>query len=232
MDDALIGVLALVAGYLAGSISFSRVVTRLVSPQTDLKATLVPIEGLEEKLPMSGVSPTSVRFQLGQRFGCLASILDMAKVAVPVAAFKILFPDSPAEFMAAIGGLLGHNWPLYHKFSGGYGLSAIFGALLVIEWTAVPVNLLGTLLFYYFFRQVHVATFGAVLLLVPWFLYLGYGGYGLLYVSLCSVAYFVRVLPDFRSFREIHRKKSKAGSVEQTEEPLTNSLKDHDSVSS
>jgi glycerol-3-phosphate acyltransferase PlsY len=109
MDNLLVGSAVIVFGYLAGSISFSRVVTRLVSPQTDLEATLVPVEGTEDEIHMNAVSATSVRFKLGARFGCLASILDMAKVAVPVAAFEVLFPDSPAEFLAAIGGLIGHN---------------------------------------------------------------------------------------------------------------------------
>lgn len=217
LDNLLVGFIAIVSGYLLGSISFSRVVTRLVSPETDLKATPVPVEGIEDQIHMAAISATSVRFKLGPRFGCLASILDMAKVAVPVAAFKIFFPDSPAEFLAAIGGLLGHNWPLYYKFDGGYGLSAIYGAILVIEWTAVPVNFLGTALLYLVFRQVHLATVGGVLLLIPWFWYRGYDGYALLCVGICSVAYFVRVLPDFRSYREIARQKSKLGTVDKTE---------------
>ena len=203
----MVGFVAIVVGYLAGSVSFSRVVTRLVSPETDLEETLVPVEGTDEKIHMSAVSATSVRFKLGARFGCLASILDMAKVALPVAAFKILFPDSPAEFLAAIGGLLGHNWPLYYKFDGGYGQSAIYGAILVIEWTALPVTFLGTALFYLFFRQVHLASIGGVLLLLPWFWYLDYDNYALLYASICSIAYFIRVLPDFSSVRKIERQK-------------------------
>ena len=217
LDNLQVGFAAFVIGYLVGSISFSRVVTRLVSPETELEATLVPVEGTEEKIHMNAVSATSVRFKLGPRFGCLASILDMAKVAVPVAAIKILFPNSPAQFLAAIGGLIGHNWPLYYKFDGGYGQSAIYGALLVIEWTAVPVSLLGTALLYLFFRQVHLASIGGVLLLIPWFWYLGYDGYALLYAGICSVAYFIRVLPDFRAVREIERQKIIHGIADKTE---------------
>jgi hypothetical protein len=75
---------------------------------------------------------------------------------------------------------------------------------------------LGTALLFLFFRQVHVASIGGVLLLIPWFWYLGYGGYALLYAGICSVAYFVRILPDLRSVREIERQKSKPGMEDKT----------------
>ncbi len=205
LEDILVGFAALALGYLAGSISFSRLVTRLVSPETELEATVVPVAGTEARIPMSRVSATSVRFQLGSRYGCLASLLDMAKVALPVAAFKFLFPDTPAPFLAALGGLLGHNWPVYYRFAGGYGHSAIYGALLVLEWTAVPVSFVGTALVYLVVRQVQLAALGGVLALIPWFWYLGYGGYGLLYAGVCGVAYASRILPDYRAARAAER---------------------------
>jgi acyl phosphate:glycerol-3-phosphate acyltransferase len=209
LDNLLIGFAALLLGYLAGSISFARVVTRLVSPQTDLKATLVPVEGIEEKIPMSAVSATSVRFQLGPRYGCLASILDMVKVALPVAAFKILFPGAPAQYLAAMGGLIGHNWPLYYQFNGGYGQSAIYGGLLLIDWIGLPINFLGTGIFYVFIRQVHIASVGGILLLIPWFWFFRHDAYGVWYATICSVAYGIRVLPDFRALREKQRQAAK-----------------------
>ena len=214
-DNILVGLMVIVIGYLLGSISFSRLVTRLVSPETDLKETLVPVEGTDAEIHMSAVSATSVRFKLGPRYGLLASFLDMAKVALPVAVFKFLFPDSPAEFLAAIGGLLGHNWPLYYKFEGGYGQSAIYGALFVLEWTAVPVSFLGTGLLYLFLRKVHLASIGGVLILIPWFRFLGYGSAALLYAGIASAAYFIRILPDFHAIRKIELQKSKLGSIDE-----------------
>jgi glycerol-3-phosphate acyltransferase PlsY len=207
-NDLLIGLAAIVIGYLAGSVSFSRVVTGLVSPAVDLEGTLVPVEGSDAEIHMNAISATSVRFKLGPRYGCLASFLDMVKVAVPVAGFHFFFPDSPADFLAATGGIIGHNWPIYYNFKGGYGHSAIYGALLVIEWTAVPVSFLGTAFLYFIFRQVHIASFGGVLLLIPWFWYLDYDAYALLYAGVCSAAYFIRVFPDFRAFRAVESRKS------------------------
>lgn len=203
MNDILIFITSLLTGYLVGSVSFSRVVANLVSPGTDLKETLVPVEGTDSALNMNAVSATSVRFKLGPKYGILVTILDMVKVAVPVATFHFFFPDLPAYFFAATGGIIGHNWPVYHKFKGGYGQSAIYGALLVIEWTAVPINVLGTGILYLITKQVHIASIGGVLLIIPWLWYRGYGAYGLIYAIICSVSYFVRTFPDYLAVRHI-----------------------------
>jgi glycerol-3-phosphate acyltransferase PlsY len=208
MMDILISLVAIMVGYLLGAVSFSRVVTSLFSPETDLRGVPAPVEGTEEKLNMSGVSATSVRIKLGPRYGLLASFLDMVKVAVPVAVFRFFFLDLPAGYLAATGGIIGHNWPIYYRFHGGYGHSAIYGALLVIDWTAVPVNFVGTLLLYLLLRQVHYALFGGVLLLIPWLWYRGHGVYALLYLGVCSAAYLIRILPDFRTLRDIESRKS------------------------
>lgn len=212
LSDILTGIVAVISGYLIGSISFSRLVTQVVSPETDLKETLVPVEGTEDEIPMNAVSATSVRFQLGPRYGCLASFLDMIKVALPVGAFKYLFPGSQVEYLVAIAGLIGHNWPIYYKFEGGYGHSAIYGALMVLDWTALPVTFLGTGLFYFILRQVHLAAAGGVLLLIPWFLYRGLGGYALLFAAVSSAAYIIKIIPDFRSVKEINQQKSGSGA--------------------
>jgi len=214
MEDFLLGSAALLLGYAIGSISFPRIVARLVSPETVLEDAPAPVEGTDEKLEMSGVSATSVRIKLGSKFGCLSSLLDMVKVAVPVAVFQILFPESPANFLAATGGILGHNWPIYYRFHGGYGHSAIYGGTLVIDWTAVPVNFVGTSIFYFATRHVHIALFGGVLLLLPWFWYRQHGIFALIYAGVCSVAYFIRLLPDLRSYQAIERRKTATSTDE------------------
>jgi len=208
-NEILLVIIALVISYLAGSISFSRLVTKLVSPDTNLESTKVPVEDLNEEVSMNAISATSVRFQLGPKYGLLSSFLDMVKVAIPVAFFHFLFPDSSAEFFAATGGIIGHNWPVYYNFKGGYGHSPIYGALLVIEWTAVPISFFGTAILYFIFRQVHFAAFGGILLIIPWLWYLDYEIYALLYASICSLAYFIKILPDFQTVRELEKRSSK-----------------------
>jgi glycerol-3-phosphate acyltransferase PlsY len=208
MNDILIGIASILIGYLLGSISFSRVVTRLVSPGTDLKRTAVPVIGSDEKMHMSGISPTSVRFSLGPKYGLLSSFLDMVKVAVPAAILHFVFPDLPADNLAAMGGIIGHNWPIYYKFLGGYGHSAIYGALLVFDWIAIGANLIATIILYYLTKNVHVALVGAVMLLIPWFYFLRHDPWATLYAGVCSVAYLIRMIPEARVYRQIQKRKS------------------------
>jgi len=202
---------ALLMGYVLGSISFSRVVARLASPEMDLRGAPVPLEGSEDTLPMSGISATSVRIKLGPRYGIPASLLDMLKVAIPVFLFQTFFPDSPARFFAAAGGILGHNWPLYYGFHGGYGTSAIYGAMFVLDWVAVPINFVGTALLYLPFRKGHIALLGGVVVLLPWLWYRGFGLYGVLYAMICITAYTIRLVPDIQTARKVRESETGTG---------------------
>jgi glycerol-3-phosphate acyltransferase PlsY len=205
MNDILIGIASTIIGYLLGSISFSRVVVSFVSPGLDLEKIVVPVLGSEEKIQMAAVSPTSVRFSLGPKYGLLASFLDMVKVAVPVALFHFVFPTTPGDYLAATGGIIGHNWPLYYKFNGGYGQSAIYGALFVLDWRTLLVNVFGTGVLFFFFKQVHIASLGGVLLLIPWFYFFHHDPFALLYGVIGSAAYLIRILPDFKAMRSLQK---------------------------
>lgn len=194
---------ALFISYLLGSISFARIVTGLVSPDTDIRGAEAPIENSERTLRMSSISATSVRITLGARYGCLVSVLDMLKVAVPVAFFEFVLAAHQAAYLAALGGLIGHNWPLFYRFEGGYGHSPIYGAMLVLNWVAVPVNFFGTAILYGILRQVHLALFGGVALLVPLLWYQERAFLPVAYAVLASGAYFLKILPDFQTMRSI-----------------------------
>ena len=38
------------------------------------------------------------------------------------------------NLIAALGAILGHNFPIYYGFKGGKGIATSLGALLMIEW--------------------------------------------------------------------------------------------------
>lgn len=208
LNIILLNGFALLVGYLIGSVSFARVITKIVSPETNLERTDAPLEGTDEKLEMSGISATSVRLKLGAKYGILVSLLDMLKMVVPVAALQYFFPDSPALYFTAAGGVVGHNWPIYYKFQGGYGHSPIYGALLVIDWIAIPISFVATGIFYFIIRQVQIASFLGVLLILPWLWYRGLGRFALLYAVIFSLSYLIRILPDFRATRQIEKRKT------------------------
>ncbi|WP_420629855.1 glycerol-3-phosphate acyltransferase [Candidatus Leptofilum sp.] len=166
--NIFIAVLAAIIGYLLGSISVARIMARLFLPGEDITTTTLQIPGADDKFEMTSVSATSLSLREGPRIGCTTSILDMLKVALPTLAFRLLFPETSAYFLIAAGaGVLGHNFPIYHRFVGGRGITAVWGGLFVIDWLAVPITtVLGTILGLAA-KDVLLAYSGGILLLIP-----------------------------------------------------------------
>ena len=95
-----IALLAGVIGYLIGSISLHVLLVRIRAPGLDVSTIEHPVEG--SKVFESGsISATSVRLQLGVRYGCLVAILDMLKGLLPTLLFKLWQPDAPYYLIAA-----------------------------------------------------------------------------------------------------------------------------------
>jgi glycerol-3-phosphate acyltransferase PlsY len=57
----------------------------------------------------------------------------MLKVAIPTLIVRLWQPDEAYYLVLAGAGVVGHAWPVYHRFRGGRGESPILGGLLVIE---------------------------------------------------------------------------------------------------
>jgi glycerol-3-phosphate acyltransferase PlsY len=92
----------------------------------------------------------------------------MAKVAVPTLIVRLLAPDEPYFLVVAAAGLIGHVLPIYHRFRGGRGESAIYGGLLVIDPLAVAgTTILGALLGV-LVGNILVLRWGGMVLLIPW----------------------------------------------------------------
>ena len=157
--NPLVALLAGVIGYLLGSLSSARLIGNLAIPEEDISKTEIDVPGSEQKLVMSAVSATSISMRAGPQFGCLTSILDMIKVAVPCLAFKVWFPGVPYFLIVAALGVVGHNWPLYYraqnqtieplKTSGVcLGIDQDMGFLSCLEEKSIPVKSGDVLLLY------------------------------------------------------------------------------------
>lgn len=71
MDPWLLLFVAIIS-YLLGSISFGRVLMRLLKPGENLESVEMPIPGVEEKYKLESVGGNTVSLKLGARAGCLA----------------------------------------------------------------------------------------------------------------------------------------------------------------
>lgn len=119
------GALGLLAGYLLGSIPFGLVLC-LLGGYGDIR-----------KIGSGNIGATNV-LRTGNKFlAALTLILDSSKglIAVLIAA---AFFDKHAMFGAALGAVLGHNFPVWLKFKGGKGVATTLGTLIALSW---PVGL-------------------------------------------------------------------------------------------
>lgn len=160
-------------GYLFGSLSGARIVGRRWATGEDLSKTKVILDGTGSAVLNSGVSPSSLQARAGAGGGLRAGAIDIAKAFLPSLAAAMLFPDGAEHVFVAAGALIGHVYPLYHRFVGGFGISPLLGGLLVID----PWSALVSIAFFALLGLVVGNAFLGIetwpLGLIPWFVFLG-----------------------------------------------------------
>jgi acyl phosphate:glycerol-3-phosphate acyltransferase len=205
--DPVIALVAAVVGYLFGCISFARIIARLVAPQQDVTQTEMAVPGTEEKMPLRAVSGTAVSIHLGAKYGCLTALLDMAKVALPVAVFRFAFPGQPYLLITAITGIMGHNWPVFYGFKGGSGLSPTYGGMLVISPVGTIVTAFGGMaLGLFVLRNVVVSYLAGLWLMIPWLWFTTYDPWYLAYGIIVNVLFFIAMIPEIKTVREYEKR--------------------------
>jgi acyl phosphate:glycerol-3-phosphate acyltransferase len=120
------GVIALMIGYLLGSIPFGLVLTKLAGTQ-DLRS-----------IGSGNIGATNV-LRTGHKGLAAATLLgDMLKgtVAVIIAGYCA---GPAAAMLAALGAFLGHLFPVWLKFRGGKGVAVYIGVLIGLFWPAAVV---------------------------------------------------------------------------------------------
>ena len=123
-------VLAAALGYLLGSIPFGLLIGR-ATRGIDLR-----------DYGSHRTGATNALRTLGARAAAVVLILDVAKGVAAVVLARVLFAVDPAvEWAAAIAGfaaIVGHNWSVFIRFTGGRGVATSTGALGAMSiWTVV-----------------------------------------------------------------------------------------------
>ena len=115
--------LALVIGYLCGSVPFGVVLTRIAGAG-DLRA-----------IGSGNIGATNV-LRTGRKGLAAATLLgDLLKGTVAVLIAKsYLGPD--AALLAAVAAFLGHLFPVWLNFKGGKGVATFLGVALALYWPA------------------------------------------------------------------------------------------------
>jgi glycerol-3-phosphate acyltransferase PlsY len=204
--DPITAVLAALVGYLSGSISFARVITKLAAPRRNIADIKVGFDSDESSFQVDAVSATKVAVVMGSKFGFLTFVLDILKIAIPTFIVKQLYPDPPYYLIVASAGPIGHNWPVWHRFKGGGGFSAMYGGLLVIDWVGFLVtNLAGLIISGLLLRNLFGAFNVALWLLIPWFWFRTHDLAYVAYAIAVNVIIAIALIPDFRRYYRLWR---------------------------
>src|SRR4051794_10611570 len=119
--DAFLPV-ALVFGYLLGSIPFGLILTRLAGTQ-DIRS-----------IGSGNIGATNV-LRTGRKGLAAATLVgDALKGTVAVLATRYV-SGTELAILAALGAFLGHLFPVWLKFKGGKGVATYIGLLLGLAWT-------------------------------------------------------------------------------------------------
>jgi glycerol-3-phosphate acyltransferase PlsY len=110
--------LALLVGYLLGSIPFGLLLTRMAG------------KGDIRDIGSGNIGATNVLRSGSKKLAALTLLLDAAKGAVAVLIAQMIWPD--AVRFAAAGALIGHLFPIWLKLKGGKGVATFLGILIAL----------------------------------------------------------------------------------------------------
>lgn len=213
MNTSLV-LLGALAGYLAGSISFSQLISKLVAPDKDVQDVDIPISGTDRTYRMNARGATTISLVLGPKVGCTIGLLDMAKVALPALIFRLLFPTQPYFLVVAAMGMVGHNWPVYYRFKGGRGISAAYGGMFVVDWLgAVATSSVGMMLGIVVFRDFLVSYLAGLWLMIPWFWFRTDDWRYVAYAVAINLLFMVAMIPDIKQVLELRREAGGKGDM-------------------
>jgi glycerol-3-phosphate acyltransferase PlsY len=117
MNEAL----AIIIGYLLGSVPAAYITTRFIKG------------GDIRRMGGGNVGGLNVYREVGLWPALAVGVFDLGKgaAAVAIAKWGLNVPDAYV-LLAALAAVIGHNWMVWLKFSGGKGMGATIGALIVL----------------------------------------------------------------------------------------------------
>jgi len=158
--------LAIIAGYLIGSLSFAVIVSKLM--------------GLADPHTYGSGNPGATNvLRSGNKLAAVLTLIgDAGKGFFALWLAKYLAPSLPLDALAlagvALAVFLGHLYPLFFKFRGGKGVATAAGILLAIHWVLGLATIATWLVIAVFFRYSSAAALAAALF-APFYTFFMFG---------------------------------------------------------
>jgi len=180
---------AVVVGYLLGSIPTAYLVVRLATRQ-DIR-----------KLGGGNVGGLNTLREVGAWAATTVAIIDLGKGAAAVAIAHWLLGVPPLfVLLAGLAAVIGHNWMVWLKFSGGKGAGATIGALAVAMplydyWQGLAIFLGIIAIVLMVTRNIALST-GSALVFLPLITWLGTKSITATIVAIClGLVILIKFLP-------------------------------------
>lgn len=151
--DFVYPMVATLAAYLMGSLSFAVIVSRVM--------------GLSDPRTYGSQNPgaTNVLRSGSKPAAIVTLVLDMLKGFVPVVLVKLLgeqfgLADGTVA-LVALAAFLGHLYPVFFRFKGGKGVATAVGVVLGVHWILGLACIASFGIILFFFRYVSLASIAA-----------------------------------------------------------------------
>lgn len=167
------------------------------------------------KVGSGNVGTTNTYRNLGPKAGILTLLGDVFKVVLSVLIVWLIYRGNAGvnvkvlEYYAALGTILGHNFPIFMKFRGGKGIACTGGLMVAVCPICVPVCLT---IFLVTVLTTKYVSLGSILVCISFFIQiLVFGNNGMLGLSgtdlteVCILAGVVMVLGIARHHSNIGR---------------------------
>jgi glycerol-3-phosphate acyltransferase PlsY len=157
-----VAIVAIVIGYLLGTLPTGYVLTRWIAG-ADLRS-----------IGSGGTGATNAQRALGWRWGIAVAAVDILKGVFAVLIARWLDAGDLGVALAATAAILGHCWPVWLRFKGGKGVATGAGAAIALTpWALllIPIMIVPIVLTRYVsLGSVLAATSLPILFVVVWLL--------------------------------------------------------------
>ncbi len=187
------GIIAIIIGYLLGSIPSAYIATRLATGK-DIR-----------QMGGNNVGGLNVYREVGAWPALTVGIVDLSKGAAAVAIAYWLLDLSPVfVLLTGLAAVIGHNWMIWLKFSGGKGMGTTIGALAVLlpvydYWPGLPI-IFGLIVIPYIITHNIAISMGLALVALPFITWLGMNsGIGTIMAVILGLVIGIKFLPTARA---------------------------------
>ncbi|MBA7519229.1 Glycerol-3-phosphate acyltransferase [subsurface metagenome] len=186
-------IFAIIIGYLLGSIPSAYIATRLAAGK-DIR-----------RMGGGNVGGLNVHREVGAWPALAVGIVDLGKGAAAVAIAYWLLDLSPVfVLLTGLAAVIGHNWMVWLKFSGGKGMGVTIGALSVLlpvygYWPGLPI-FFGIILIPYVITRNIALSICIALVALPFITWLGMNsGIGTIMAVILGLVIGIKFLPTARA---------------------------------